>query len=170
MENWPVLFIDVLMVALIIYAIIYTLRRLKKWQAWFVALIFFPHLVFSLLTDLIRGAIGSIFFRYHTTIFIGVVLFTAFLISEKLIRAKYTYLVFLVTLIFICLLSSFRITRNRCFWVSGCEPAMHTAKELSRSEFPMVITDYKTPSRTPVDRIHGYAYRERMEDYGYSSG
>lgn len=145
LENWLVLLIDTLMALLIIYAIIYSFKRLKKWQAWFMALIFFPHLIFSLLTDLIRGAIGSIFFRYHTTIFIGLILFTAFLISDKLIRARYTCLVFFLAIIFISLLSSFRITRNRCFWVSGCQPVMHIAKELSKSEFPLVITDYATP-------------------------
>jgi uncharacterized membrane protein len=145
LENWLIILIDVLIAIFIIYAIIYTLRRIKKWQAWFMALIFFPHLIFSLLTDLIRGAIGSIFFRYHTTIFIGLILFIAFLISDKLIRARFAFLLFYIAIIFISLLSSFRITRNPCFWVSGCEPAMQTAKELSNSEFPLVITGYATP-------------------------
>lgn len=132
LENWLVLLIDSLMAILIIYAIIYSFKRLKKWQAGFLALIFFPHLIFSLLTDLIRGAIGSIFFRYHTTIFIGLILYLAFLISEKLIRARFTYLVFYMAVIFISLFSSYRITHNRCFWVSACQPIMYNAQVLSR--------------------------------------
>lgn len=153
LENWLVLVIDMLMAALIIYAIMYTLRRLKKWQAWFMALIFFPHLIFSLLTDLIRGAIGSIFFRYHTTIFIGLILYLAFLISDKLVRSRFTYILFYLAVIFISIFSSYRITRNPCFWISGCQPVMETAKELSKSEFPLVITDYNTPVET---RLAGF--------------
>ncbi len=144
--NWKILLVDTVMVVVVIYSIIYNFKHASKGQAGFLALIFFPHLTFSITTDLIRNACGSIFFRYHSAIFIGLILYMTFLISDKIIRARYTYLILYLAIIIISVGSIFSITRNRCLWVAECNLVMYGAAEFSKSDSPLIVTDYAQPN------------------------
>jgi hypothetical protein len=143
--NWRILLVDAVMVVIVIYSIIYTFNHASKKQAGFLALIFFPQLIFSIAADLIRNACGSIFFRYHTTIFIALILYVTFLLSDKIVRNSRPYLIIYLAVILISIGSVFSITRDKCLWVSECGQAMFGAGEFSGSGYPLIITDYAQP-------------------------
>ncbi len=144
--NYVVILSDIVVFTLIISSIIYVFRKSSAKVSSFLALIFFPQFLFFYLTDIIRNSGGSALWRYHTIMYIALLLYMSFLISRKIASNRLFYLTLFLGLILTGLASIFTITKTRCLWISGskCQSVIKSAKLISEADSPLIITDYSS--------------------------
>ncbi len=139
--------ISLLLVALIVYSIIYVIKKSPPKVSFFLILITLPQFLFFIISDLIRGTGGSLVYRYHIITFTGILFFIVFLISKKIQLGKIIYSGIFIGIIIFGFISIFINSQNRC-WDTPiqCEEVIQTAQFTSALEKPLVIIDYSIKS------------------------
>jgi len=140
------LVVDVILIIIILLSIIYTLRKCPAHIWLFLVCIIVPHILFYLISDLVRKTGGSFIWRYHAFCFVGILLFTSYLFYKKTEIGKLFYSLLYIILIIIGLISILYISKDRCYLVPyQCEENINEARIFSEAARPLLISDYTLP-------------------------
>lgn len=141
--NYIQISITILLTALIIYSIIYVIKKLPKDKSTFLILILLPQLIFFVVSDIIRNTGGSLFYRYNVITFIGILFFLIYVISRKIELGKVLYFVFFLGIIVFGFYTIHNDSNNRC-WNTPffCEEILKEAQIISSHERQLLILDY----------------------------
>lgn len=168
------LILDIIFFVIILSAIIYTFKEAPDKVAFFLLLTILPHSIFYYISDLVRNAAGSMFWRYHAINFIGIILFVAFFLSYKTAKGKIIYTGIFLGLILFGLFSILVISEDRCYHIPlDCEKNIREAELFSGEERPLLITDYSMRLQTGIGGFMAILNRcesERIDILHASSG
>ena len=114
-DSYLQLSISVLLVILIIYSIVYVIKKMPKEGSLFLLMIPLPQLLFFIISDLIRGTGGSMVYRYQLITFTGILFFIVFLFSRKIELGKLVYSGIFLGVIVLGFISIFNNSQNRCW-------------------------------------------------------
>jgi hypothetical protein len=135
-----------LILAAIISSVIYVLKKEPKEIAFFLVLIILPQFLFFYISDIVRKAGTSLFFRYHVVSFIGIVLFMAYFLSQKLKQGKFLYSGIYLGLVIVGIISIGYLSKDRfrdMHFISAV--SAEEAQLFSSSQEPLLITDLSYP-------------------------
>ena len=142
-QMYPVLIIDLAVLAVIIYSIYYLLAKSSKWIRWFLILIILPLVCLFLVSDIIRHTGSSMLWRYQMVNMAGISFIVTNLLKDKIQQGKLLFVGLYMGLIFLGLASILEITSNLCWNTSpNCEPNMEEAQLISQAGHPLIITDF----------------------------
>lgn len=144
--NYMELLMVGLILAAIISSVIYVLKKEPKEIAFFLVLIILPQFLFFYISDIIRKAGTSLFFRYHVISFIGIVLFMAYFLSQKSKQGKLLYSGIYLGLVIVGIISIGYLSKDRFRDMHFISPvSVEEAQLFSSSKEPLLITDLSYP-------------------------
>ncbi len=137
---------SVLILVVVISSIIYVLKKEPKEIAFFLSLIILPQFLFFYISDLLRGTGTSFIWRYHVVGFIGILLFTAYFLSQKFKQGKFLNSGIYIGLVILGFFSILSISKDR-FWSMHyfCKANVEEAQMFSSDSKPLLITDFSFP-------------------------
>lgn len=135
--------IAIVLIILIIYSIVYAIKKLPKKGWLFLVLIFLPQFLFFIASDVIRNSGGSMVYRYQAMTFTAILFFVVFLFSYKIESGRIFYAGLLIAVIIFGFISIGLNSRNRC-WDTPlhCEEIIQGIQLTSPQEKTLVISDY----------------------------
>lgn len=137
------LFVDSIFIIIILISIVYTIRKSPPRVWLFLVFIVIPYIMFFLISDIFRQALGSFIWRYHIPNLVGILLFVSYLIYKKIELGKLFYSGVYLSLIIIGLISIYYISKDRCYFIGlGCEENITEARIFSEAEKSLLISDY----------------------------
>lgn len=140
--NYLHLAANLMVVALIIYAVIYTYKKADRKLFTFLALIILPYFTFCLVTDLIRHTGISLAWRYNLINIIGITFFMVYLFSEQISSGKSFFTGVYLALIVFGLISINHMKNKHYYNMFQHEENSITI--LSECQKPLLISDMKT--------------------------
>jgi uncharacterized membrane protein len=144
--NYIELLMNGLVLSSIIFSIIYVLKKEPKEIAFFLALIILPQFLFFYVSDIIRKAGTSLFWRYHVVSFIGILLFMAYFLSQKFKQGKSLYSFIYLGLIMVGVISIGYLSKDRFRDMhSISKVSVEEAQLFSDAREPLLITDLSYP-------------------------
>ena len=142
-ENYIELAFNFIVLVIIICSIVYAFRKSAKDLSFFMLLAVMPHYLFMLVSDLVRKAGMSLYWRYHVIYYIGILLFMANYLYIKIKQGNILYSGIYIGLIITGLISVSQIAGDRFFDVYiNCEQHAKEAQILSVSRKALFISDF----------------------------
>jgi 4-amino-4-deoxy-L-arabinose transferase-like glycosyltransferase len=140
--NYIELISNCIVLIVIIYSVIYTLKKSTKELFYLLVLIFLPYYLFMYISDLIRGSGMSLYWRYHDIYFIGIFLFMVCFLALKIQQKKLFSFTIYMGLVIIGLISILINVNNKCWdTFQYCEEHVKKASLISDSKNALLITD-----------------------------
>jgi len=140
---YPALLIDLVLLAFIIYSIFYLFTKTTKDVKWFVTFIILPLFLVLLISDIIRTGITSVLWRYQVVNMAGIILIVANLLSDKIAKGKWLYIIIYFGLVVIGTGSILKIAATRCWNTSpDCGYRIEESQLISHASHPLIITDF----------------------------
>ncbi len=137
MASWTI------MMALVIVAFIYFLRRSTKEIRYFLLLVVLPLMLFYYVLDIARNGWLSVIWRYHAISLVGIILIMTYFISRKILLGKLFYSGVYILLIISGIFSIFEISDSRCWMTrNDCLSIIEDARLFSDASSPLIITDF----------------------------
>jgi uncharacterized membrane protein len=132
-----------ILILLILYGIIQVFRQYSKEVSWFLMLSIIPFFLFMYVSDLVRGAGMSLYWRYHLIYFIGILLVMTGFLSSKTERRHWIRISAFSILIILGLISIYTISQEkyREVYFPG-EDQIACMEIISGSENPLLISDF----------------------------
>lgn len=139
--NYIQLFFGLLVMALLIYSIVYAVKKAEKKVLWLMAFIILPQFLYFLISDLVRGTGVSLFHRYHILNIIGIILFLVYLLKDKIESGNKTFAGIYVGILVIGILSILVMPNTK--FVNLFQGYVEDASILSGYKNPLLISDLK---------------------------
>jgi len=133
---------NLLVVALLIYAVIYTYKKADRKLFTFLTMIILPYFTFCLVSDLIRHSGIILAWRYSLINIIGIMLFMVYLFSDKISSGKYFFSGVYLALIVFGLISINHMKDKHYYNMFQAEE--NNIALLSECQKPLLISDMKT--------------------------
>jgi uncharacterized membrane protein len=142
-DIYPALIIDLVLLAFIIYSIFYLFTKTSNELKWFAILIILPLFLVLFMSDIIRNGITSVLWRYQVVNMAGIILIVANLLSDKIAKGKWLYIIIYLGLVVFGLGSILKIAATRCWNTSpDCEYRIEESQLISHAAHPLIITDF----------------------------
>jgi uncharacterized membrane protein len=143
---------NVVVLAIVSVSFVSLFKKTKREIRYFVLLIIVPGLMIFYINDLLRNGMTSWWWRYLMLIAPGVILVVTNLLYERIERGSLVYVVCYLLLAFIGI-SSIGSIANARHWHIGntMNVYIEDARLISRSEKPLLITDFADNNRRMVD-------------------
>lgn len=134
---------DIMLVALLIYAVYYLIKKAPRETTWFMLLLLLPQYLLFFFSDIVRDSHTSYLIRYQITGMTGMSLVVTYLFSQKMAKGSSWFAAVFITVVVLSVISIFEMKANRC-WTTrlDCEINISTASLLSSATHPLVITDF----------------------------
>jgi uncharacterized membrane protein len=137
------MWLTILVIAMIIGAFVYFIRKAKKEIIYFLLLIIVPGMMFFYISDVARNGLTSIWWRYIIFINIGILTVVVYLIYRKISMGKLLFTAIFAALVFIGITSIMKISHKKCWYTrDDCNIAVEDAQLISGASRPLVITDF----------------------------
>ena len=139
--NYIQLSANILVMALLIYSIVYAIKNAEKKTLWFMALLILPQFLYFLIYDLVMGTGVSLFYRYHILNIIGIILFLVYLLKDKIESGNTFFSGIYFGIITIGIISILVMPSNK--FLNIFQSYTDDAAVLSGYEKPLLISDLK---------------------------
>jgi uncharacterized membrane protein len=136
---------DLIVLFVLLFSIITASRNLPKDKFGFLVFITLPLLLFFLIVDIIRGSFTAAMNRYQMAVYIGTIIFIAWLLYRKIVKMKLNFtLLYLVFFVF-GIISLAKIAAQEKGHTNTGMRNINTANFISRAASPLIITNGNTP-------------------------
>jgi hypothetical protein len=148
--------INILILSFMIYSAVYLFRKSNRESAWFVLLLILPALIFFYSLDIARNAITTHWWRYYIFNTIPLILLVTGMLADKTAEPKLRFTAIYVGLVIVALFSVFTISKHEYWYLGGNwqQEFVDNARQLSDSEYPLVITDFVWANSPVEGRMH----------------
>lgn len=140
--NYLHLTANLLVIALLIYAVIYTYKKADRKLFTFLALTILPYFTFCLVSDLIRHTGITLTWRYNLINIIGIMFFMVYLFNDKISSGKFFFTGIYIALIVIGFISINHMKNKHYYNMFQHEE--NNIALLSNCQKPLLISDMKT--------------------------
>jgi uncharacterized membrane protein len=128
---------------LILYGMIQLFRQYSKEISWFLLLSIIPFYLYMYVSDLVRGAGMSLYWRYHLIYYVGILLAMAGFLSSKREQKHWIWISIFSILIILGFVSIYTISQDRYREVYfPAEDQVACMDIISGSENPLLISDF----------------------------
>jgi uncharacterized membrane protein len=142
--NYIFFIVNLAIIALLIYSVIYTYRKGERKLFVFILLIIISQFLFFLISDLIRKTGISLVPRYNILNIIGFILFLVFLFKDKFIKGSYVFISVYFLLVTMSIAADFYMADK--YIAPTRQKEIRNSTMLSKSEKSLLISDFKTLS------------------------
>jgi uncharacterized membrane protein len=136
-------FIDLLLLGLILYAILFLCTKTSKEKRAFLLLIFVPLFLFFYISDIIRDAYTSRLWRYQIVNLAVITLIITNLLHDKIAKGKILFSVIYAGLVTLGIFSILKIGSDKCWYTRpDCPANIEEAQHISHARRALLITDF----------------------------